>query len=240
MDVLEGEQLTADQAFKHWYLLSKFRLLLRHIRKDTNLTAQSSAADFGCGLGVFLTLLERHRIFSPEKLCGIDSAPTTPNRSVGGNVEIFRQWPAERLVDFIIMMDVLEHVPDDVDVLREATKHLNANGWVFITVPAFPSLMSGHDHFLGHYRRYTCNSLSRVVKAAGLELKRCHYFYASIFPPAAFWRLATRGRPVSSSDLKPLPPFLNQVLYTVLRMEVSLARFNKLAGLTAVALCQKK
>ncbi len=41
------------------------------------------------------------------------------------------------------MMDVLEHVPDDVALLKEHVDNMEAGGYVFISVPAFQFIWSG-------------------------------------------------------------------------------------------------
>ena len=52
-------------------------------------------------------------------------------------------------MDVALLMDVLEHTPDDLAVLRETAGHVEQGGHVFITVPAFSWLRSMHDRFLG-------------------------------------------------------------------------------------------
>ena len=138
-------------------------------------------------------------------------------------------------------MDVLEHTPDDLAVLRETAGHVEKGGYVFITVPAFSWLRSMHDRFLGHFRRYSRGSLRHLVeRCPELELVSLHYFYASIFPAAVPWRLARRHASVGAgSDMRSLPRWLNGLLQWITRAELALATHNRVAGLTVVALCRK-
>ena len=53
------------------------------------------------------------------------------------------------------MMDVLEHVSDDVGLVREYAKRAKPGTRFVVSVPAFMWLWSGHDVFLEHHRRYT-------------------------------------------------------------------------------------
>jgi hypothetical protein len=58
--------------------------------------------------------------------------------------------------DLVLLMHVIEHVEDDVGLVREYADKV-APGTSFITtVPAFMWLWSGHDVFMEHFRRYTC------------------------------------------------------------------------------------
>ena len=81
----------------------------------------------------------------------------------------------------IILMDVLEHIHDDTSFLKEILEKMPASSFVFITVPAFQFLFSGHDVFLKHYRRYNRMQLLALIKAVNLRVEKCHYFYSSLF-----------------------------------------------------------
>ena len=92
--------------------------------------------------------------------------------------------------DLVLMMDVLEHVDDDVALLRKYAQGLPPDGRVLITVPAFRFLWSGHDDFLEHRRRYTRAMLERTVTNAGLTVERSRYFFGLLFPIVAAMRIS--------------------------------------------------
>src|SRR5689334_14795450 len=190
MDVVERSQLTPERALKHWYYNAKFELLLHHVRKTGVLDkADKRIADVGCGIGLFMSLLERTGHANASQLVGIDPAYDKPATALESTAPILPSWPAQERVDLALLMDVLEHTPDDVAVLSEAAGHVAPEGHVFITVPAFSWLFSAHDRFLGHYRRYSLESLRRTITACGnLEILNLHYYYASILPVAVPWR----------------------------------------------------
>ena len=240
MDVLEREQLTSRQALGHWYYQAKFELLMARLRRVGGLRPDTRIADVGCGMGLFMTLLERSGGVRPEQIVGIDPAHRQPTVAVDGRATILPDWPDEGSVDVALLMDVLEHTPDDVAVLRGTAGRVRDGGHVFITVPAFSWLRSTHDRFLGHFRRYSCPSLRAVIdRCPDLEIVDLHYFYASILPAAVPVRLARRNRPAAGSDMKLLPGWLNTLLRWVSRAELALASKNRVAGLSVVALCRK-
>lgn len=144
------------------------------------------------------------------------------------------------------MMDVLEHVDDDVGLLRQYSETLPADGWVLITVPAFQFLWSGHDIFLEHRRRYTRRQIEDVVARAGLTVVRSRYFFGLLFPVAAAIRLYAARRlkkqgPEPKSDLRKAPALLNKVLTLLHDVErATLFRFNIFAGLTVFCLARRK
>jgi len=89
-----------------------------------------------------------------------------------------------RPASVILLNDVIEHVPDDVEFLRSIVSSglFDADTRLLITVPAFQSLWTQHDVFLGHYRRYDRGLLRRQVGAAGLAVVNDGYFFLSLLP----------------------------------------------------------
>jgi len=241
MDVAETHQLSTTQAFNHWYYRAKFDLLSQHLERE-KITPASQVADVGCGLGLFLTFLERTGRISAANLIGIDSAYSVPTQAVEGNALILPEWPPERRFDLILMMHVLEHVKDDHAMLSDAARRLSDGGTLFIEVPAFPILFSDHDRYLGHYRRYTPRSLKRLVESVeDLELVKVHYLFATIFPLVAAVRLlGGSGSSKNHSDLHAHPAWLNQALVFIHKLEWCVAPFNRFFGLSALAVARKK
>jgi SAM-dependent methyltransferase len=77
--------------------------------------------------------------------------------------------------DTIVLLNVLEHLPDDVASLKQLLPLLGQHGRLLIWVPALPALLSPYDRLIGHYRRYTKHSLLACLTAAGLTLEHCAY-----------------------------------------------------------------
>ena len=94
-------------------------------------------------------------------------------RSQVGTISSLRM---DQLFDSIIYIDVLEHIADDKRELHEASLHLSAGSFLVVLSPAYPFLYSPFDQSIGHYRRYTRDSLSalqpencRLVKMIQLD-----------------------------------------------------------------------
>jgi SAM-dependent methyltransferase len=75
----------------------------------------------------------------------------------------------------LVMFNVLEHIPDDVGVLQAAHSLVRPGGTVVVFVPAFDFAMSRFDRVIGHVRRYTKDSLRRVLDTGGLEIEELRY-----------------------------------------------------------------
>ncbi|MDF1591108.1 MAG: methyltransferase domain-containing protein [Desulfobacterales bacterium] len=81
--------------------------------------------------------------------------------------------------DLILLLDVLEHIKDDVAFLKrlQSFEFISDNTLFLITAPAFQSLFCSHDHFLEHYRRYNLKSLRARLHAANLTELGHGYFF---------------------------------------------------------------
>jgi 2-polyprenyl-3-methyl-5-hydroxy-6-metoxy-1,4-benzoquinol methylase len=86
--------------------------------------------------------------------------------------------------DTIIYIDVLEHIEDDKREMLLAVDLLKKGGHLMILSPAYPFLFSPFDKAIGHYRRYTANSLEAAMPP-GLKPVSIRYldsvgFFASL------------------------------------------------------------
>ena len=145
--------------------------------------------------------------------------------------------------DLVLMMDVLEHVEDDLALLNEYVGKVSAGTRFLVTVPAFKFLWSGHDVFLGHYRRYTLPAATDLMKRAGLVVERRCYYFGLVFPLAVAVRIAGKllGRNANetASDLKQHGALTNSILTLICQAELPLFRLNRLAGLSVFCLARK-
>ena len=73
-------------------------------------------------------------------------------------------------LDTIICINVLEHIENDAKVLRNFFQLLRPGGHALLLVPANPRLYTRVDHALGHFRRYTRETMTAKLNAAGFEI----------------------------------------------------------------------
>ncbi len=92
---------------------------------------------------------------------------------------------ASRPAALILLMDVIEHVPDDRAFLGDLCRRglVGPETKFLITVPSYPSLFCSHDRFLGHYRRYSRKSLRALFDAVNLATLEEGHFFMSLLPP---------------------------------------------------------
>lgn len=109
----------------------------------------------------------------------------------------------DRRFDLILMLDVIEHVEDDVGFVRSIVDTcLAPNGRVLVSVPAWQPLFSRHDELLRHYRRYSPAQCDRALRAAGLVTADSGGLFHSLLLP----RLATVVRERAEAALGKAEP----------------------------------
>ncbi len=91
--------------------------------------------------------------------------------------------PFEESLDLVGMFDVVEHLADDVEVLRRVARILKPGGRVVLTVPAHPSLWSYCDEANRHFRRYTRHGLQEKLEQAGFQIEYASHFMSLLSPP---------------------------------------------------------
>ncbi len=142
------------------------------------------AVEFGAGLGSISLRLRPH--VSSLDLIEPSSSLIGPLRekfSGDSGVRIVHdtlEAEAVRLKDgsrdAIVMVNVLEHIADDAQALRECHRILRPGGHLLIFVPALSVLYSKLDALVGHHRRYHRAPLRRLAQDAGFEIVRLNYF----------------------------------------------------------------
>jgi SAM-dependent methyltransferase len=121
--------------------------------------------------------------------------------------------------DLIAVLDVVEHIEDDVGALKAMADCLAPGGKILVTVPAHEWLWSAHDVVNHHHRRYSKSTLAVAIARAGLKHNGLRYFNSLLFPLAAAARIVGRMTGKDDSDDSPPPPFLNAIFERIFRAE---------------------
>lgn len=238
---LKEEDILGDKIGTHWYYVAKGRAMRQFIG-DISIP---EVLDVGAGSGIFARQLLDQGI-AGSAVCVDPNYPQEHEESQNGKPIKFVKSIDRTTQKLVLMMDVLEHVPDDVALLKMYADSMPQDGQVFITVPAFQFMWSGHDVFLEHYRRYTISMMEEAVRKAGLKPIRSRYFFGSLFPAVATVRLFKRillekGKIQEKSEMTLYPKWLNDGLIAVHDIERgSLFHINKLFGLSVFCLCGKE
>ncbi len=148
----------------------------------TSLVSGETVVDIGSGSGFLAGMLQR----SGKKVTGIEPEPGLCDLSrrlnpdvavIAGKAEEIDALVTEP-VDTVVMADVLEHIEHDGEQVQKIHGVLRENGEFVLVVPAHPFLFGERDRQMGHYRRYTKATLTRVLTAGGFRLERVRYWNA--------------------------------------------------------------
>ncbi|MCW0920352.1 class I SAM-dependent methyltransferase [Pseudomonas sp. RG1] len=235
MDLKETDIL-GDSIDEHWYYCCK-AAATRRLLGDMPIRR---ILDVGAGSGFFSHHLLTHTD-AHEAWCVDISYPADSSATSAGKPVHYRRSIDSIDADLVLLMDVLEHVDDDLGLLKSYVDKVPSGSRFLMTVPAFQFLWSGHDDFLEHKRRYTLAQFETLAGDAGLTVQRGAYYFGAVFPIAAALRLMPQGSPIAQpqSQLKRHHPWVNSVLKTLCRLELPLMGRNRLAGLSVFVLAQK-
>ncbi|MBA3351201.1 MAG: methyltransferase domain-containing protein [Blastocatellia bacterium] len=138
-----------------------------------------------------------------------------------------RNIPFRDEFDVIGAFDVLEHVHDDEQVLREMWAAVRTGGGIIVTVPQHTLLWSMVDEVAGHVRRYRARDLVEKISRTGFKVVRVTSFVSLLLPPMMVSRLRQRkaGSRVAQEEFA-LGRFANSILERILDMERGLIRLG--------------
>lgn len=253
MDLKERREINTLK--RHPWELSRadvlFDMLQTHLKQKCNIL------DIGCG-DLFLEeyLLDKNKslnfycvdiAYSAEEVALLNQK--NPNIKIYNNLDDLEIQPVE--MDIVLLLDVIEHIEDDKQFLASVVdrKIFTDNTKLIITVPAFQSLYSLHDHFLGHFRRYNNKRLINLITLEKLEKMETGYFYFGLLLPRLLQQMMEKISVTKKETTglvewkggKRLSKFLRWGLnadYAIFKM------FNKLRikipGLSTYVICQKR
>jgi SAM-dependent methyltransferase len=138
-----------------------------------------------------------------------------------------RNIPYREEFDVIGAFDVLEHIEEDVDVLRQIHASLKLHGFILLTVPQHAWLWSSVDEYACHVRRYSAKDIHRRIEASGFQIIRSTSFVTTLLPAMLLSRLLQRGRSAEEIDVAAelkLSAWLNSIFLELLNFEAFLIK----------------
>ncbi len=189
------DQLQSATHYNQWI----FSQLQPHIKGRT--------LEVGCGSGNFTALIAQNC----SELLAVDldedyvrQARSRLNQSQQNysHVEVLTAdattMQCAQSFDTIIMLDVLEHIKDDVAVLHKLNHLLTPGGTLLIKVPALESLYNSLDEAVGHHRRYTSNALRTALTQSAYTEPMLSYF--NLVGILGWWLNGLKGQVTAPSE----------------------------------------
>lgn len=147
----------------------------------------------GCGAGRFIRAIVGHRPAFRGYGCDVDAVSLATARELGGDVcytlgDLTALPFADEEFDVVLLFDVLEHLHDPQQGLREVRRVLRSGGLLHAVVPCEGQPFTLHwllwklnaaadlkERQVGHVQRFTHRQLRAVLSQEGFELRKTTY-----------------------------------------------------------------
>ena len=184
---------------REWYVKRALRKLLRDKR------GSFAMFDAGSGFGQYSYYCAKHFPLSKIYAVDVKDEQIADCRSFFSKMKLTNvSFAVEDLTipmheeefDFILSVDVMEHIQEDVEVLKNFYQALRSGGKVLINTPSNLGGSDAHDEddasFIGEHARngYSVDDITRKLKSAGFQLESVSYTYGPIGMVA--WRLGIK------------------------------------------------
>jgi 2-polyprenyl-3-methyl-5-hydroxy-6-metoxy-1,4-benzoquinol methylase len=204
----------------HYWFEHRLRLILREMESALHGRSDARVLDLGCGDGTVLEELQKRwgAVGAEERIADAALA----RRCGLARIAVAKgpHLPFRAQFDVVGLFDVLEHVEDDVGLLRAAAQAVLPTGFVVATVPASPALWSAADRFAGHFRRYSPQQLRDLFERCGLSILALYPLFRLLWLPARVRAWRGDERPITNIIREySVTPLLNALLSAALVVE---------------------
>jgi SAM-dependent methyltransferase len=221
-------QQLADVESGNFWFVARNRLIAwaakRYFRAD------QAFCEIGCGTGYVLrglaSAFPRWKLFGTEIYAdGLSFAARRVGHAQFYQMDA-RHVPFDQEFDVVGAFDVLEHIEDDVLVLREIHRALRPEGGLIITVPQHPFLWSQQDEHACHVRRYRASDILGKLERNGFKIEFASSFVSLLLPLMYMTRVRARASDAeydAIADLR-LSPVANRLLGAAMTVERTLIK----------------
>ncbi len=155
------------------------------------MNTENLTIDIGGGNGYTTNFLEKQNINTALLEPALEACVNAKKRGLNNIVcgVLSDEDVTDNSIDQAMLLDVLEHIENDVDFLKLLNKKMPSDGKVLITVPAMQVLWSSEDDSAGHFRRYNLKLLKETAEKAGFKVEYINYFFEFGFLPILLIRV---------------------------------------------------
>lgn len=207
----------------HWWYAGLHDLVLRVVRCEVGRAGHSlNILDAGCGTGRLCQLMQPLGAVS-----GCDMHPlaleATAQRGIRAvwRCDLARDDMGAGTHDIITCMDVLYHraVVNENLALQKLHHALKRGGLLILQTAAFECLRGAHDKAVHTRRRYRCREIVRLLTDTGFTIEFATYRLPVCFVPMLLWRRFSRLLTRRPDMAFAIPPWVNGLLTTLVKME---------------------
>ena len=161
---------------------NRVKRIIQFLKDKSMNPSELAALDIGSGLCVFLGELKKYVKYTA---C-IDPDPISANHALENvNVNhayagVLKNFKNENKFNLISFNKVLEHVAKPIDMLSDAKKHLNINGYIYVELPDGENALKNGDlidreeFYIEHLTIFNKESIKFLAEKAGLQCGEIH------------------------------------------------------------------
>ena len=226
----------------YWWSVIQRKEVTYALRRFSDSGSKGKILDVGCGAGVLLSVLSQDaRVYGTD--LSIKACEFSKRKGINVLQADAHCLPLkDNSFNVVFALDLIEHIEDELTVLKQIYRVCSEGGICIFTVPAWNCLWGARDEWLGHKRRYIIPTLRQMAEKAGFKIIRCNYFIASLFPILFFANKIKRLLRCNTikSDVARVPRLLNTFLIYFLTAEGRLlSHFYTPIGTSIVCIARK-
>jgi SAM-dependent methyltransferase len=153
----------------------------------------NSVLEVGSGCGnISRFLLDRENLTCVEPLsehAGVLNGLAKTHCNIRVVSSLLEELPNEDIpagsYDSVVCINVLEHIKDDAQALRNLLEALRPGGMLLLYVPALGWAYGELDREMKHFRRYSAHRLKMLLKHAGFRIE--HHRYVNFIGALGWW-----------------------------------------------------
>lgn len=149
---------------------------LQRFNRNLQFVSGKRVADFGCGAGDFLRLVQSHA----ENVCGIELQKCYIEALRDNGIDCVNSLDAidNKSIDTFVSFHAIEHLPNPLEILTSIKQKLDKNGTLILEVPNandFLLIHAKNEYFKNftlwsqHLVLHTRESLRRMLQYVGFE-----------------------------------------------------------------------
>ncbi|MGE0445285.1 MAG: class I SAM-dependent methyltransferase [Vicinamibacterales bacterium] len=255
MDLRERRAATRETTSRHPWERARLGIVSR-LLDAAGVWTPAVVADIGCGDGFVVGELARR--FPAAAFAAVDphlddtTLAWLGRRLDGHRVAVCRsleEAAALGTADVILLLDVIEHVEDDVAFLAALRRSplVGPGTRLVVTVPAHQRLFGPHDAFLHHFRRYDPPVLTERLEAGGFHVQQAGEFFLGplVLRQLQVWAFPGQRSAEGQAGVagwsggRALTDLLTRLLLLDFSWSAALQRSGlRVPGLSAYALCR--
>jgi 2-polyprenyl-3-methyl-5-hydroxy-6-metoxy-1,4-benzoquinol methylase len=135
-----------------------------------------SVLDYGCGTGGFLALLRDE--YGVAKVEGLEIGELAREVAMNRHSLDVARSPEDlqrKVYDFVLLLEVIEHVPDPMEFFASVSERVSIGGYVMITTPGVDNFIGRRAQICAHYTApshltlFTAKALQVLLDRSGFE-----------------------------------------------------------------------